>query len=74
MQFVPPEKREAKVPCRYIRLNERGDTIESLYRSGTQDELESAFRSWLTREIENLENQGASRLDPEERGKHEDRQ
>ena len=56
MQLVPPEKRGAKVPCRYIRLNDRGDTIESLYRSGTQDELESALRTWLTREIENLEN------------------
>ncbi len=56
MQLVPPEKRGLKVPCRYIRLNERGDTIESLYRSGTQDELESALRAWLTREIKNLEN------------------
>lgn len=61
MQFVPPEKRGEKVPCRYIPLNERGDTIESLYRSGTQDELESALRTWLTREIENLENARAHR-------------
>jgi len=56
IQLVPPEKRGLKVPCRYIRLNDRGDTIESLYRAGTQDEMESALRSWLTREIENLEN------------------
>lgn len=56
MQLVPPERRHAKVPCRYIRLNERGDTIESLYRSGTREELESALRTWLTREIEKLEN------------------
>lgn len=56
MQLVPPERRAAKVPCRYIRLNERGDTIESLYRSGTREELESALRTWLTREIEKLEN------------------
>lgn len=55
MQFVPPEKRAAKVPCRYIPLNERGDTIESMYRSGTQDELESALRGWLMRAIEDLE-------------------
>jgi hypothetical protein len=56
MQLVPPEKRGERVPCRYIKLNERGDTIESLYRSGTQDELESALRTWLTHEIGNLEN------------------
>jgi len=55
MQLVPPEKRGLSVPCRYIRLNDRGDTIESLYRAGTQDEMESALRTWLTREIENLE-------------------
>jgi len=61
MQFVPPEKREERVPCRHIPLNERGDTIESLYRSGTQDELESALRTWLRREIENLENEKAHR-------------
>jgi hypothetical protein len=56
MQLVPPEQRGAKVACRYIRLNERGDTIESLYRSGTREELESTLRTWLTREIEKLEN------------------
>jgi hypothetical protein len=55
MQFVPPEARENKIPCRHIPLNERGETIESLYRTGTQAELESAVRGWLIREIEKLE-------------------
>lgn len=55
MQLVPAEKRAAKVPCRYVRLNDRGDTIESLYRSGNQEELESTLRTWLTREIKKLE-------------------
>jgi hypothetical protein len=55
MQLVPREKREEKVPCRFIPLNEQGDTIDSLYRSGTQEELESALRNWLTPEIEKQE-------------------
>ena len=55
MALVPPEKREEKVPCRYIQLNEHGDTVDSLYRSGTQEELESALKDWLTHEIERLE-------------------
>lgn len=59
MQLVPPEKREEKVPCRYIQLNEQGDTIDSLYRSGTQEELEVALRNWLTHEIEKLEKRHA---------------
>ena len=55
MQLVPPEKRAERVPCRHIPLNERGDTIASLYHFSTQDELESAVRAWLTREIEKLD-------------------
>jgi|SRR5690349_20214643 len=55
MQLVPPEKRKEKIPCRFIPLNERGDTIESLYRLGTQEELESALRIWLRDAIEKEE-------------------
>jgi hypothetical protein len=54
MQFVPSDKREERVPCRFILLNDRGDTVNSLYRSGTQEELESALREWLMRQIEKL--------------------
>ena len=55
MQFVPREKREERAPCRFIPLNERGDTVDSLYRIETQEELESALRNWLTKEIDKLE-------------------
>jgi hypothetical protein len=55
MQFVPSEKRAEKVPCRYIPLNKQGDTVESLYRSGTQEELESAVREWLIELVEEIE-------------------
>lgn len=55
MQLVPPEKRKETIPCRYIVLNEQGDTVDFLYRSGTQEELESALRTWLTQEIAKLE-------------------
>ena len=64
MALVPPEKRKEKVPCRYIQLNKQGDTVDSLYRSGTQEELESALRDWLTHEIERLET-GAAPKDVE---------
>lgn len=59
MQLVPREKREEKIPCRFIPLNEQGDTIDSLYRLGTQEELELALRYWLTQELEKLEKQHA---------------
>ncbi len=60
MQFVPADKREGKVPCRFILLNNMGDTVESLYRSATQEELESVLRSWLTRQIETFEDANAA--------------
>lgn len=57
LEFVPPEKREAKHACRYIPLNARGDTVESL--SGLQDSsrLEEAVRGWLASTIEKLRRQ-----------------
>jgi len=55
MQLVPEERRKEKVPCRYIHLNKEGGTIDFLYRTGTQQELESTLRTWLTSTIEKLE-------------------
>ena len=40
MQLIPEEQRDKKIPCRYIPVNERGETIDSFYRTGTQEELE----------------------------------
>lgn len=54
-QFVPPESREEDVPCRFIRLNDKGRTIDSLYRTGTQREMAEALRDWLGREIQRIE-------------------
>jgi hypothetical protein len=55
MQLVPLELREQAVPCRFIPLNGDGQTVDSLYRTGTQKELEEALRDWLQREIRRLE-------------------
>jgi hypothetical protein len=55
MQFVPGDSREQKVPCRHIVLNEEGETIESLYRTGTQQELEEVYAKWLRAAIRKLE-------------------
>jgi len=58
-QLVPEDTQRKKFPCRYIPLNERGETIDSFYRSGTQEELESELRRWLKATIERLEKQKA---------------
>ena len=54
-RFVPPEYRELQAPCRHIPLNDKGETVESLYRTGTHEELETAVRGWLVARIKELE-------------------
>jgi len=55
MKLVPVEAQQKRVPCRYIRLNEAGETIDSLYRYGSQEELELALTKWLCDTIDKLE-------------------
>lgn len=53
-QFVPEEKRQTFTPCHHIPLNAEGDTPASLYRSGTQEQLDVAVRKWLQDTIDKL--------------------
>ena len=54
-QLVPPDLREQDVPCRFIPLNDKGQTVDSLYRTGTQSEMAETLREWLRREIRRIE-------------------
>ena len=53
--FVPEEQSKKRVPCRYIPLNKLGETVDSLYRTGTQEELEVAVVAWLKTTIGRLQ-------------------
>jgi hypothetical protein len=55
LAFVPKELRTETVPCRHIPLNETGETIESLEKSGYREKVEPTLRSWLLTNIEKLE-------------------
>jgi hypothetical protein len=55
MQFVPEEFQEFNSPCRFIPLNERGQSVDYFYRCGTQPELEESLAGWLRAEIRRLE-------------------
>jgi len=59
MELVPPDLRNGKIPCRHIPLNAKGETIDSLYRTGTQMELETALTKWLKSTIKKLELESA---------------
>lgn len=60
MDFVPKECRYAAVPCRYIPLNEIGETVDSLYRTATNEEMEQTLQSWLLHTIRQLEQPSGS--------------
>ena len=55
MQFVPDNAREEQIPCTHIPLSPGGETLESLYRTGTQLEIEEALGAWLRATIRQLE-------------------
>lgn len=62
MQLVPADAQSEKIPCRHIPLNEHGETIDSFYRTGTQEELEAAVAQWLKTAIARLEREKAEGL------------
>jgi hypothetical protein len=55
MQLVPPNQRGAKIPCRHIPLTKEGETLQCLYKCGTQQEIEDAMRNWLRSTIQQIE-------------------
>ncbi len=54
-QFVPEGQRKESIPCRLIPLTPEGVTIEDLYRTGSQIELEEALGKWLRAQIKRIE-------------------
>ncbi len=56
LQFVPSTRRSARIPCRHIPFDEECKiTLDSLYRWGTQEEMQRYLCDWLRRTIQSLE-------------------
>jgi hypothetical protein len=55
IDFVPSEKRAEAVPCHYIPLNDRGDTVDGLAASGDEFEVQGALGGWLRKAIAAME-------------------
>jgi hypothetical protein len=55
IDFVPQDRQGTRFPCRHIHLTESGETVNSFYEWGTDEELETALREWLIRTIRELE-------------------
>jgi hypothetical protein len=54
-RFVPDGEGQQATPCWSIPVGANGESVEDLYRCGTQLELEEALKGWLRREIVRLE-------------------
>ena len=54
-QFVPDGQKKESIPCRFIPLTGQGRTVEDLYRTGSQLEMEEALAQWLRAQIDKIE-------------------
>ncbi len=61
IHFVPQERQATRFPCRHIRLTATGETVNSFYEWGTEEELEKAVGEWLKRTIQQLESEEPER-------------
>lgn len=55
IKFVPEDRHATQFPCRHIPLTPRGETVNTFYEWGTEEELEAALREWLLETIKELE-------------------
>lgn len=62
MQFVPEDARKEQTPCIHIPLSPAGETLESLYGTGTQQEIEETLAAWLRMTIHQLEVEKVKRV------------
>ncbi len=55
LEHVPESHRLESMPCHFIPLNERGDTIAALDKRGHRKEAEKALLNWIRATIKRLE-------------------
>jgi hypothetical protein len=66
MKFVPLEHQNAEDPCRFIPLNDAGETVATLEDAGRSEEAQEALLNWLRATVTRLETEVAreARTDP----------
>lgn len=61
IDFVPEAQRTTRFPCRHIHLTDQGETVNTFYEYGTEEELEVALGQWLRQTIRELEGEAKAR-------------
>ena len=59
IEFVPGGSRRERFPCRHIPLDDSGHTLDSLYRTATEEEAHATVAGWLKKTIARLERTGS---------------
>jgi hypothetical protein len=65
--FIPSGAESEKVPCHHIPLNHEGETVHSMERQRTQEEMEEAVKNWLRTTIQRIEQERAKEAQPHTR-------
>ncbi len=55
LEHVPEIHRQENMPCHFIPLNDKGDTIAALDSGGHRKEAEKALLNWIRATIKKLE-------------------
>ena len=55
IDFVAHDHHSEVLPCRFIALNEAGETIEHLEAQGNQAKLDATLKEWLKAKIKEIE-------------------
>jgi hypothetical protein len=64
IDFVPSEFRQERFPCRHIPLEDSGHTLDSLYRTATEEEAHTMVANWLRTTIARLKHELAPEMFP----------
>lgn len=60
IEFVPQESHGSPDACRFIPLDDSGQTLDSLYRWASESEIETLVMGWLRKTIARREQKAAS--------------
>ncbi len=60
MDFVPEERKNESLPCHFIPLNARQETVAALDETASQEHLEETVKQWLRTTIARLKAELAS--------------
>ncbi|HXY13216.1 MAG TPA: hypothetical protein VEI26_01810 [Terriglobales bacterium] len=65
IHVVPKDRQEERFPCRHIPLDESGQTLDWLYRTGTEKQTHEILANWLRANIARLQREAELASEPD---------